>query len=209
MKPNLLVGDYIFVSKFSYGFSRYSLPFGVPLISGRILENHQPQRGDVIVFKQPAHPSIDFIKRLIGLPGDEIQMKNGVLFINGKAIPKICDEKFFDEEKLVEGRGGGQEITECTEALPEGLQYKVLDELPDGPLDNTGIYKVPPGHYFFMGDNRDKSADSRVMGSVGYVPEENIVGRADVIFFSGRTSIFEFWNWPHMLRGDRFFKEIH
>jgi len=209
MKPTLLIGDYIFVSKFTAGYSRYSLPFGAPLIKGRIFEKPL-KRGDIVVFRRPHDENAgfweslfwpDFIKRLVGLPGDEIQMKDGVLFINGHEVKKHCDAEFFDEEK-------GKKVTECTETLPEGLKYEVLDELPNGPLDNTGIYKVPPGHYFFMGDNRDNSQDSRVLAAVGYVPEENIIGRADLIFFSARYSIFQPWNWLHMLRGDRFFKTL-
>lgn len=185
MKPTLAIGDYIFVSKFSYGYSRYSFPFGPPLFDGRIFES-KPQRGDIVVFKLPGDESTNYIKRLIGLPGDTIQMKDGVLYINGTPIPKEQLEPYHDfltknESKL---------IPQYIETLPHHKQYHVLDEDPSSPTDNTGIYHVPLKHYFFMGDNRDNSQDSRVIDVVGYVPEENLVGKAEVTFFSKNSSFF-------------------
>jgi len=213
MKKTLLIGDYLFVSKLSYGYSRYSFPFGYNIFGGRIFAS-QPKRGDVIVFKYPGDNKTDYIKRLIGLPGDEIQMHSGVLYINGKAVPKRYTGEFMDNECY---RG----YRTCTklrlktfeETLPNGVKYTVLDERPDGSYDNTGVYKVPPGHYFMMGDNRDNSADSRA--DVGYVPFQNLVGRADIIFFSaqtdvpGRFSLLKPWTWVSGVRWRRFFKLIH
>ncbi len=183
MKGNLLIGDYLFVSKFSYGYSRYSFPLGLNLFEGRI-GGDAPSRGDVVVFRQPPHPDVDFIKRVIGLPGDRIQMIHGVLHINGAAIPKkrIDDFKEYDAASRT-----FRSIPQYEETLPEGKVIQVLDEVeenPDPRTDNTIEYVVPPKHYFMMGDNRDNSADSRFFDTVGYVPEENLVGRARLILFS-------------------------
>lgn len=205
MKETLLVGDYLFVSKFSYGFSRYSLPFGEYLPSfGRVLFQ-QPQRGDIIVFKKTSDPSVDYIKRLIGLPGDKVQMKGGVLYINGTAVPKEPDGIFIDDDT---GFGGSAKIAVYKETLPNGVVHHTLDMVENGPEDNTPEFLVPEGHYFFMGDNRDNSSDSRVPGSgVGFVPEENLVGKAQMIFFSisGDARPWEFWSWPSDLRASRIF----
>jgi signal peptidase I len=179
MKSTLLVGDYLFVSKLSYGYSRYSFPFGFPAFSGRLFSS-EPKRGDVAVFKLPKDNSTDYIKRVIGLPGDEIQMRQGVLFINGKAIPKRPTGSFVD----VEDDGTARTVAKFEETLPNGVKYTVLDVEPNGYYDNTNVYRVPPGHFFMMGDNRDNSQDSRVLSAVGYVPLENFVGRADILFFS-------------------------
>jgi signal peptidase I len=202
MVPTLLVGDYLFVSKFSYGYSRFSLPFGLSLISGRIFLT-PPKRGDVVVFKLPRDPSIDFIKRVIGLPGDKIQMKDGILYINDHPVKR---------EKVKNYEDGGSTYTEYIETLPNGVQHPILELGDNLPLDNTPVFDVPPGHYFMMGDNRDNSSDSRDPGSgVGNVPIENLVGRAQFIFFStdGYAHWWEIWNWPFTVRYSRLFSSIH
>lgn len=198
MENTLLVGDYLFVEKFAYGYSRYSFPFGMGPISGRILAS-QPHRGDVIVFKFPRDTSTDYIKRLIGLPGDRIQMLHGVLYLNNKAIPKERASDYLEDD----GMGGVSHVPRFKETLPGGKSYYVLDRVNDGPEDNTDVFIVPPGHYFMMGDNRDNSADSRE--DVGYVPAENLVGKAEIIFFStdGSAHFWEFWKWPSAIRYGR------
>lgn len=205
MKQTLLIGDYLFVSKFSYGYSKYSIPFSPNLFSGRIWEA-TPKRGDVAVFKLPTDNSTDYIKRVIGLPGDRIQMRGGVLFINGKAVPK----KRLSDYVANDYYGNNVQVPLYEETLPNGVKYMVLDRNPNGSFDNTNVYQVPQGHYFMMGDNRDNSTDSRVLSQVGYVPLENFVGRAEVIFFSVKEkwSIFKPWNWPYTIRWPRFFKSI-
>ena len=200
MKPTLLDGDYIFTSKYSYGYSRYSFPLGLPVFDGRVMAE-TPVRGDVIVFRQPHNPSINYIKRLIGLPGDNIQMKDGILHINDVAVPKKRDGIFVDEDSY----GNRKRVARFIETLPNGVSYTVLDEDTDGLYDNTQVYIVPEGHYFFMGDNRDNSADSRVLESVGYVPDENLVGKAQVILLSSSSSMLYFWKWFDTMRVDRFF----
>jgi len=178
MKATLLIGDYLFVSKYSYGYSHYSFPFSPHLFSGRIFTS-KPKRGDVAVFKNPFTKD-DWIKRVIGLPGDEIQMIEGVLYINGKAVPKRRVKDFIGRDRF----GIRRPIPRYEEILPNGVHYFVLDEIKDGPLDTTGVYKVPPGHYFMMGDNRDNSTDSRVTNETGPIPLENFIGRAEFLFFS-------------------------
>jgi signal peptidase I len=202
MKSTLLVGDYLFVSKLSYGYSRYSFPYGPNLFSGRIFAS-EPKRGDVVVFKQPRDNSTDFIKRVIGLPGDTIQMRRGILHINGKAVPKRRVADF----KLRTRGGSFINVPRYEETLPEGRKYFVLDLDANGEVDNTDVYKVPDGHYFVMGDNRDDSQDSRFQLGVGYVPFENLVGRAEVIFFSvdEDASVFKPWRWPFTTRWSRIF----
>jgi signal peptidase I len=203
MRPTLLVGDYLFVAKYSYGYSQYSLPWSVPLFSGRILDS-APERGDVAVFKLPRDNETDYIKRIIGLPGDRIQVLRGVLHINGEPVPreKVDSFKFKDE------RGRAQEYPQYRETLPNGVSYMTLDRTTSGG-DNTQIYTVPEGHYFAMGDNRDNSQDSR-FPQVGFIPEENLVGRAEFIFHSlaNGTGIGEVWNWPDDTRGERVFMTI-
>jgi signal peptidase I len=199
MKPTLLVGDYIFVSKYSYGYSRYSFPFGLPLFEGRFFER-TPVRGDIVVFKLPTNPKINYIKRLIGLPGDTLQMTNGVLYLNGAAVPKEKIAPFTESSPM----GETLEIPEYVETLPGGVAYRVLDERPDGALDDTPLYTVPEGHYMMLGDNRDNSQDSRVLSEVGFVPEENLVGPARMIFFSSRSSLWKIWDF----RMDRYFKKL-
>ncbi len=200
MMPTLLVGDYMFVSKYAYGYSTYSLPLSMDLFHGRIWAG-KPKRGDVAVFRLPSEPSVDYVKRVIGLPGDDIQMKDGVLYINGKAVPKVADGTFRPTGRY----DTGQPVKVFKETLPNGVSYDTLDLTPDSPGDNTRVFHVPAGHYFMMGDNRDNSLDSRF--DVGYVPVDNFVGRANIIFFSIRDDVspLEFWKWPTDLRFDRLF----
>lgn len=204
MLPNLLVGDYLFVSKYSYGYSRYSLPLSLPLFSGRIFAA-EPRRGDVVVFRLPTDDSVDYIKRVVGLPGDSVQVIEGVLHINGKAVPRQPTGEFRVRED-------GQEVRAARyrETLPDGVSYQTLDLGMSGPLDNTELYRVPSGHFFMMGDNRDDSADSRVLDEVGYVPFENLVGRAEFIFFSVAegAAAYEFWRWPWTVRTGRLFTVV-
>ena len=200
MIPTLLVGDYLFVSKFSYGYSRYSFPLGLPPFDGRVLSD-TPERGDVAVFKLPTDNETDYIKRLIGLPGDQIQVKGGVLHINGDPVKR---QKLA--ERRVMGFGGRMQVTtEYVETLPNGRRHLIWEDSDHAPLDNTEVYMVPEGHYFAMGDNRDNSQDSRVLSQVGYVPFENLIGRAEFLFFStdGSARIWELWKWPTAIRFGR------
>ena len=203
MENTLLVGDYLFVSKYSYGYSQYSFPWPInPSFSGRIWSG-EPKRGDIAVFRKPTNTDEDFIKRVIGLPGDKIQMQDGVLYINGTAVPK----KRVDDYEESDNFGNARRIARFEEQLPNGVVYYVLDRTPDGAGDNTSVYTVPSGHYFMMGDNRDNSSDSRFQGpdDVGFVPLENFIGRADVIFYStdGTARWWEFWRWPFATRWSR------
>lgn len=202
MKPTLLIGDYLFVSKFSYGYSKHSLPFSPELFSGRILAS-DPERGDVVVFKTPQDNRTDFIKRLVGLPGDRIQVLNSVLHINGIPVQRKRIEDFIERYP----NGDVRRTPQYRETMPNGVSYNTLD---DGltRVDNTQEFRVPINHYFMMGDNRDHSNDSRL--DVGYVPFENLVGRADVIFFSTDQSagLLEFWRWPTATRWGRIFDLI-
>ena len=205
MIPTLLIGDYLFVSKYTYGYSRYSLPFGIDLFPGRIMDS-PPERGDVVVFKLPVDPSVDYIKRVIGLPGDRIQVRNSVLYINGEPVQRERIEDLVARN----ARGEDVRIPQYVETLPNGRRYRTLDQTPTGSLDDTRVYVVEDGHYFMMGDNRDDSADSRVTGQVGQVPAQNLVGRAEVLFFSsdGSAHIWEFWKWPTAIRWQRLFKTV-
>ncbi len=204
MKDTLLVGDYLFVSKYSYGYSKYSF-FGVDLFDGRILSG-TPDRGDVVVFKLPTNNTDDYIKRVIGLPGDKIQMLDGQLYINGEAVEK----KRVGSSSQRNFIGQTVEVPVYEETLPNGVSYRVLDEKRNGPGDNTYVYTVPPNSYFMMGDNRDNSTDSRDLRSVGYVPHENLIGEAQVIFFSARPdwSWWQVWSWPTTIRWSRFFDVV-
>jgi len=202
MIPTLLVGDYLFVSKFSYGYSRYSLPMSLPLFPGRIFFS-EPERGDVAVFKLPRDNKTDYIKRLIGLPGDTIQVVGGILIINGTPIQRERINDYIE----VNSSGTSFPITRYIETLPNGRRHEILEISDNQPNDNTPVYTVPKGHYFAMGDNRDNSSDSRY-ANVGFVPKENLVGRAEFTFFSVQDSFWKFWNWGRTLRGERFFKGI-
>jgi signal peptidase I len=202
MIPTLLVGDYLFVSKYSYGYTHYSLPLSPDLFSGRIPGTWLPQRGDVVVFRLPKDTSIDYIKRVVGLPGDKIQVLHGVLNINGVPVKR---------ERVTEGCVAHEDIAQSVmcyrETLPNGVTFITHDFTDNGFLDNTEIYAVPAGNYFMMGDNRDNSTDSRVQSAVGYVPFENLIGKAQIIFFSigGGAAAWEIWDWPWEVRWSRLF----
>jgi len=205
MIDTLLVGDYLFVSKYAYGYSQYSFPFGIVPMDGRIFAS-EPDRGDIAVFKLPRDNATDYIKRVIGLPGDRIFVRDGVVHINDEPVER---EQISD---YVEIAPNGREIRAArfTETLPNGVTYEVLDSEPSGPYDNTDVYTVPPGHYFMMGDNRDRSMDSRNQMLVGFVPFENLVGRAEVVFFSIRegTPVWQLWEWPWAVRWGRIFDTL-
>lgn len=219
MKETLLIGDFIFVNKMAYGYSRYSCPFGICPISGRIFFS-EPKRGDVVVFRHPISGA-DYIKRLIGLPGDKVQIKNGIVYLNGKALPQKPIGTF---KEVYEPQGALSSLPRCQnrpvgegdiceselfqETLPNGKSYTVLNIDTNGYADNTDVFTVPEEHYFFMGDNRDNSQDSRfaqTIGGVGFVPAENLLGRADLVLFSSAgKSLLYFWTW----RYDRFAKFV-
>ena len=209
MMPTLLIGDYLFVSKFSYGYSRYSLPWGLPLVTGRILFT-PPQRGDVVVFILPRDGSTDYIKRIVGLPGDRIQVIHGLLYVNGQPVKVERTEDYVMQEP----DGPAVHVPQFIETLPNGVRHPILKRTDEGILNNTQVYVVPPDHYFAMGDNRDNSLDSRVppeAGGVGFVPAENLVGRAEFRFFSidERARLWEVWKWPFAVRYGRLFRGIH
>lgn len=254
MMPTLHIGDHIFVSKYPYGYSRYSIIFGPDLFSGRVL-HREPQRGDVIVFRAPKSKD-DYIKRLIGLPGDRIQVKKGILYLNGVAVSRrlVSDYTMIDLDRRIEkdilptqentvilakgreffingqmqkqsdftldyklclyaGQCGIQFLKKYIETLPNGVEYEVLDSDFVAPLDNTPEYMVPSGHYFAMGDNRDFSADSRDMVHVGFIPRDNLIGRAEFVFFSHNhrlpmLGLLLPWEWPSQIRIERFFNGL-
>lgn len=201
MIETLLIGDYLFVSKYSYGYSRYSFPFSLPLFSGRVL-GAAPDRGDVVVFRLPKDDSTDYIKRVIGLPGDKIQLVGGLLHINGQAVKRERQPDYMDDDD-----GRAVRVRRWRETLPNGVSYDTLDLQDNGFLDNTQVYEVPDDHYFMMGDNRDNSTDSRVLSQVGYVPFDNIIGRAQIIFFSVGDGVpaWHVWAWPWAVRWSRLF----
>jgi signal peptidase I len=179
MKSTLLVGDYIFVSKFDYGYTHYSVPFSPDIFSGRIF-GREPNRGDVVVFRLPRDDTTDYIKRAIGLPGDRIRVKDGLLYINDKPVERERLSDFVGEDPC--GSAAVARVKRWKETLPNGVSYETLDCVDNGFYDNTIIYTVPPQHYFMMGDNRDNSTDSRVLSQVGYIPFENLIGRARMMF---------------------------
>jgi signal peptidase I len=227
MEPNLYQGDYIIVSKFSYGWSKHSIPFSPGLFDGRIM-GHAPKRGDIVVFMLPRDPKIDYIKRLIGLPGDQVQVRGGVVYINGKALARQPLAP-----AMVNTGYGTIRADRFEETNPEGRKYATQDYGPDSDADNTGVYVVPKGCYFFMGDNRDNSLDSRfdpqvspfktgsgvcawdpgndqfvgMQEGVGFVPAENLVGRAQLILLSWNADahLFKPWTWFTQARPSRFF----
>ena len=203
MKPNLLVGDFIFVSKWSYGFSKHSLPFSIPLIPGKIFSK-LPERGEVVVFKTPEDNRTDYIKRVIGLPGDRIQIINGKIIINDNLILRKKLNDFIDTDK----NSSIKRIRKYKEYF-FNKEIEVLDITDQGIVDNTNLYVVPEGHFFVMGDNRDNSQDSRFTNIVGYIPIENLIGKAQFIFFSLENSRFlELWKWPKAIRTKRLFMQI-
>ncbi|MGD0633293.1 MAG: signal peptidase I [Beijerinckiaceae bacterium] len=210
MIPTLLIGDFLFVSKYAYGFSKYSFPIDLDFIHGRFLAS-PPKRGDVIVFKTPHDNKTDYIKRLIGLPGDTLQMKEGRLYINGVIVPREPIAKYHTEDFY----GHQADVPAYKETLPGGVSHTIIEIQGDtGFNDNTDLFTVPPNSYFMMGDNRDNSTDSRVppdQGGVGYVPAENLEGRAELIFFSNREGdpAWQFWRWPWTVRWNRIFKPVH
>jgi signal peptidase I len=199
MIPTLLVGDFLFVSKFSYGYSRYSLPFGLPLFEGRIF-GRMPERGDVAVFKLPKDNRTDYIKRVVGLPGDRVQMIGGILHINGTPVRRQPAGTVVDSEW-----GQRMEVRRYIETLPNGRRHYIAERRDDDYNDNTREFLVPEGHLFMMGDNRDNSQDSRVMDAVGFVPMVNLVGRAEFLFFSIDDSarLLAPWTWPFAIRWSR------
>ena len=202
MKPNLLVGDFIFVSKWSYGYSKHSLPFSLPLIPNKILSKI-PDRGDVVVFKTPENNRTDYIKRVIGLPGDKIKIINGNINLNGKNIARKKMKDFFDNDK----NASLKRIRKYKE-FHDSISFDIIDIMDNGIADNTQLFEVPDGYFFVMGDNRDNSQDSRFK-TVGFIPFDNLVGKARFIFFSLENSRFlEFWKWPKAIRGSRIFKKI-
>ena len=203
MKPNLLVGDFIFVSKWSYGFSKHSLPFSIPLIPGKIFSK-LPERGEVVVFKTPEDNRTDYIKRVIGLPGDRIQIIDGKIIINDNLILRKKLNDFIDTDKNLSIK----RIRKYKEYF-FNKEIEVLDIMDQGIVDNTNLYVVPEGHFFVMGDNRDTSQDSRFTNIVGYIPIENLIGKAQFIFFSLENSRFlELWKWPKAIRTNRLFMQI-
>ncbi len=207
MIPSLLVGDYLFVSRFIYGYSRFSLPFGYHLSSleGRVAQFRKPKRGEVVVFRLPSDNKVDYIKRVIGLPGDRVQIREGIIFINDVPVQL---KKVGPYKKKADENGGIVEATLYEETLPGGVQHLIIKQHPFGeaPLDNTPVYKVPEDHYFVMGDNRDGSLDSRVLHAVGFIPNDHLIGRAEVLFFStdGTCRWWEVWKAFGATRWGRF-----
>jgi len=208
MMPTVLVGDSLFVSKYAYGYSRYSLPLSPRLFSGRIFGS-VPERGDVVVFRIPKNDAVDYIKRVIGLPGDRIQVREGQLYINDRPVARERLSDFVGEDPC--GSDATARVKRWKETLPNGVSYETLDCVDNGFYDNTIVYTVPANHFFMMGDNRDNSTDSRDESSVGMVPYENLVGRAEIIFFSidENAAAWKIWQWPWTVRWNRMLGTIH
>jgi signal peptidase I len=204
MQSTLMIGDYFVASKFSWGLGKYSFPLPVPF-NGRILALSEPQQGDIAVFHNITDE--DYIKRVIGLPGDRIQMKQGRLYINGKEL----DRKQVGTGTDTDSYSTTVPVTLYEETLPNGVVHTIQEISDDQPLDNTAEYVVPPGHYFMMGDNRDRSADSRVLSQVGYVPAGNLIGKAEARFFSIKDNLppWQLWQWPANVRWDRMFQSVY
>ena len=206
MEPTLLVGDRLFVTKYSYGYSKHSFPFSPPILSKRIFSK-EPKRGDVVVFKTPVDDRTDYIKRLIGLPGDKIRFINSNIHLNNEKISKLL---ISENDTIFCGSNTINVFTYEENITPEKTHKTVY--LKNLPYQNSDIFTVPDDHYFFLGDNRDCSKDSRFLSSVGYVNKDNLVGKAQFIFFSSDKSIgnfFEFWKWHKSIRLNRFFKKIN
>lgn len=203
MKSGLQEGDFILISKFAYGYSKYSFPFAMVPIKDRVFAS-EPERGDVVVFRLPSSPNISYIKRLVGLPGDKIEVRQGVLYINDQEVTRKKQDQPYKD--LADENP--KYITEYEETMPNGKKYKVLDELANGAVDNVGPYHIPEEHFFFMGDNRDNSQDSRYLNAVGFVPRQNITGQAKIIFMSSSDSLIKFWKWPISINFSRIFKLI-
>ncbi|MAZ76209.1 MAG: signal peptidase I [Micavibrio sp.] len=209
MLPTLKVGDYLFVSKTAYGYSRHSFPFGMASFDGRVMdgvESNKPKRGDVAVFKLPTNTSVDYIKRIVGLPGERVQVIAGRLYIDGERV----EREVVGLHQEVGSNYRNHTVTEYLETLPGGIVHRIYEVSDNENLDNTKEYIVPEGHYFMMGDNRDNSQDSRVQSLVGYVPYENFVGRADILFFSidDKAKLFLPWTWFKAVRFNRIFDKI-
>lgn len=203
MVPTLLIGDYLYVTKYAYGYSKHSFPFSAAPFSGRIFGT-EPKLGDIVVFRG-ADKKTDYIKRLVGLPGDKIQMIEGVLHINGRSVPKVKIADFVETDKY----GNQKTVQRFLETLPNGVKHNSLD-YGDTRADNTNVFEIPSGHYFMMGDSRDNSNDSRFQDSVRMVAFEDIVGRADFVLLSlaNGGSFLEFWNWPDNIRTERMFTSL-
>lgn len=203
MYPTLYVGDYLFVSKYTYGYSKHSFPFSMPLFDNRIWED-KPDRGDVVVFKFPQDNRTDFIKRIIGLPGDKIKLEKGRLYINGKMIEREVIEDFVLRDKF----GNAERYRQYVEVLPEGFKHKIIEVSDFENVDDMPEIEIPQNSYFVMGDNRDRSDDSRV--NVGFVPEENLIGKARFLFFSSNEeeAWYKPWVWPKKIRWSRLFNKI-
>ena len=203
MKPNLLVGDFIFVSKWSYGYSKHSLPLSIPVIPNKIFSKI-PERGDIVVFKTPENNRTDYIKRVIGLPGDKIEIKNGIIFINGSEILRKKLNDFIDTDN----KTSNKRVRMYNEYF-FNKEINILDITDNGIADNTQLFNVPENHFFVMGDNRDNSQDSRFITTVGFIPYENLVGKAQFIFFSLENARFlQIWKWPQSIRYERIFQKI-
>lgn len=204
MVPNLLIGDYLFVTKYAYGYSSLSSLYGVLPIKGRVM-SEMPQRGDVVVFKLPSDNRTDYIKRIVGLPGDKIQVRNGLLYINGVAV----ERRKLAEHKADNYLKPSSSAVDYVETFPDGHQHVIREEGDDFELDNTEVFEVPSAHYFAMGDNRDNSQDSRT-SRVAFIPADNLVGRAEILFFSldEEAHFWEFWKWPGSVRWGRLLQTI-